>query len=250
MEQTDNAFFGKIPRRATFKIIRSWGDNLSIKIYLGLTLMVAGLVALIFKKVGAVAFEENGLIECVQFGLIAAAVSTVLFSAVYTENMKTLSYALVILFSLASIRELDSVLDKLIPGMGWQLPAACVGVYGLCFWWLNHRRLESEMRAFWGSRSFGILLLAVIVIVPISQFLGWKAFLKPLLDNNYSRDLKRLIEESGELVGYLLTLLGSVEFALEHQYRRLPLNEQETVQQRKAGTNREKCLETVEQYQG
>lgn len=51
----------------------------------------------------------------------------------------------------------------------------------------------------------------MIVAVPIAQLLGHAAFLESLMGENYMRAYKRVIEESGELLGYLLLLEGSIE---------------------------------------
>lgn len=195
--------------------------KLRLEIYIFLIFTLAVSLLLLSKHKGVTVFAENGPVEYAQFGIIIAASFTFFVGAIHTEKFQKLSYALVILLGLASIRELDALMDKIIPVIGWKLPALCVGVYGLFFCWQNRCQLKSQIDAFLTSCSFLILCGASVVILPLSQLLGWKVCLKSLLGTDYSRSMKRLIEESIELLGYFILLLGSIEFILENQYQKL-----------------------------
>lgn len=51
--------------------------------------------------------------------------------------------------------------------------------------------------------------------VPFAQLVGHGNFLQIIMGDDYVRDYKRVIEELGELFGYLLLVIGSVEFTLQ-----------------------------------
>ncbi len=188
--------------------------RLRFAIYIFLLLTIVVLLLLLSKSKGVTVFAEDRLIENSQLGIILASGFTVFIGALYFSNIQKLSCLLVILFSLASIRELDLLMDKMIPVMGWKLPGICIAVYGLFFWLQNRIKLESQISEFLTFRSFSSLCLA-FVIIALSQLLGWELFLKALLSIDYSHNLKRLIEESTEVVGYFLLFIGSIEFVLE-----------------------------------
>ena len=51
--------------------------------------------------------------------------------------------------------------------------------------------------------------------MPFSQPFGHQEFLRLIIGIDYNRFVKNVIEEGGELVGYMLILIGTMEAVLE-----------------------------------
>lgn len=182
--------------------------------FVGYTLVIfifAASLPIIVQHGGANLFRENGPIEWLQFLCLSAASS--IFIAGF-RSIPIFRETLLILASvsaLAAVREMDGLLDGM--WVGWKagyvllLPAV-----GLAY--ANRSRLGWQMAQFFSSPAFVVLWAGFIVAVPIAQLFGHGAFLESLMGDNYIRTYKRVLEECGELVGYLLLVAGSIESAL------------------------------------
>lgn len=185
------------------------------------TLVVFGLTVSLPVIIGygdIIVFSENGPIEWLQFALIAVSAAILLFSSgAKVCGFRELFYILALLAMLAAIRELDLILDRLIPVAGWRLPAGLCAITGILIYWRKQDTLTAQMTAFIGTRAFSLLWCGFIVTVPVAQLVGHGAFLRLLMGDDYVRDYKRVIEELGELLGYLLIFIGSIEAVLQQK---------------------------------
>ncbi len=165
-----------------------------------------------------VVFSENGPVEWLQFLLLTIAASILLISSRHsTCSFRELLSILSFTAMFAAIRELDMILDRYIPVAGWSLPAFfCIMAAGFIYW-RQRDAVTAQMTAFIDTRAFSLLWSGFIVAVPFAQLVGHGAFLQLLMGDDYVRDYKRVIEELGELMGYLFILAGSVEAALQQK---------------------------------
>ena len=163
-------------------------------------------------------FSENGPIEWIQLSLIWL---SVLFFAIDARlekcEFKQLFYILATFLAIAGIREMDLIFDRLIPVLGWKLPAF-VCIAGIILINLKSKsKLQIQIEQFIRTRSFALLWCGFIVAVPYAQLVGHGNFLELLMGDDYMRDYKRVIEELGELMGYLLIMVGSLEAVLQRK---------------------------------
>ncbi|MFO8165638.1 MAG: hypothetical protein R6T98_14045 [Desulfatiglandales bacterium] len=114
----------------------------------------------------------------------------------------------------AAVRELDSLLDKVIPWIGCKIGFVIL-LYAVGVAYSNRNKVKWQIAQFLSSRAFAVMWAGFIVAVPVAQLLGHGPLLESLLGDNYDRSYKRVIEESGELVGYLLLVAGSIESVLQ-----------------------------------
>ncbi len=155
-------------------------------------------------------FTENGPVEWLQLGMLVAA--SVLFFSVFFSlpAFRELFLILASVSAFAAVRELDSVLDKAIPWIGWKIGFALL-LFAAALAWTKRDKVKRQLGHYLSSPGFVVLWAGFIVAVPIAQLLGHAVFLESLMGENYLRAYKRVIEESGELLGYLLLLEGSIE---------------------------------------
>ena len=72
-----------------------------------------------------------------------------------------------------------------------------------------------QLGRFLATHSVVVLWAGFLITVPLGQLIGHGDFLKSLMGDNYMRDYKRVLEETFELMGYILILAGTVEAAVE-----------------------------------
>jgi hypothetical protein len=155
-------------------------------------------------------FKENGLIEWVQFGLLVATTLVFVGGAHRIAGFRSLFLLLASLSAFAAFRELDALLNSLIPVLGWKI-GSIVLLAAAVMAWKDWDQLRLQIAGMLPSRAFATLWAGFVVAVPVGQLLGHGPFLEVLMGDDYNRDYKRVIEESAELIGYMILFAGSIE---------------------------------------
>lgn len=158
---------------------------------------------------------EGSTLEWAQFLVISGTAIMLFIAGVRFKEYRTLFMLLAATAGIASVRELDSALGRLIPVAGWWLPASVLALAMVISAWRNAVSLKRQLPSFLAHRSFGLLLAGFIVAAPFAQLIGHGPFMEAALGADYSRSYKRLIEEVSEMLGYLLILAGAIEWILE-----------------------------------
>jgi len=171
-------------------------------------------------------FRESGIVEYIQFGLASMVVLLLAGSGWRWRSSAALLWPLASIASIAAIRELDSDLDRWMPRLGWQFPAAIAAILaGMLIYRYRHQGLVQAER--WArSPALGILWAGLATVVVFAQLIGQAEFWQAVMGAQYDRTFKRAVEETAETFGYLLLLIGAVEAAfhaaaLERQARSL-----------------------------
>ena len=162
-------------------------------------------------------FSEDGPIEWLQIMIVLVSASVFWVNSRSKEcEYKQMFWIIALILFTAAIREMDLIFDRLIPVAGWQLPAAWSVMGAIIIYWKKKDVIVSQVSDFVRTRAFALLWCGLIVAVPYAQLVGNGKFLQLLMGDDYIRDYKRVIEELGELLGYLLLMIGSIE-AVFHQ---------------------------------
>lgn len=175
-----------------------------------------GSLQILVRDGDIVVFEDNGPIEWLQFGLLVAASAVFIAGSRIIQASREVFLMLASISAFAAVRELDWWLDGVIPWVGWKVGFVIV-LYAAGAAYLRRDKLRLQIVRFLYSPAFAIIWAGFIVAVPVAQLLGHGPFLQSLLGDDYTRSYKRVIEESGELVGYLLLVAGSVESILQRR---------------------------------
>lgn len=195
--------------------IASFGIYLRFILY---TLIIVSIVAALPIISGENAYTgstEGTVIEWVQYALITFTALLMFVAGMRLPESRGLLFFLAALAGVASIRELDMYWDIYNPYWGWQLPALCIGALGIYAFWIHRIAFMQQLRSFVSHRSFALFWAGLIVVVPFAQLVGHGEYLELVLGEDYRRSHKRLIEETGELLGYFLILFGSIELIAE-----------------------------------
>lgn len=156
-------------------------------------------------------FKEGGPVENTQLFLIMGTGSLLFAGAMSAKVFRELFIVLALLTALASVRELDSFLDRLNPFFGWRLPGGIVIACGIAFAWRKRRKLWPQSARFLTLRSFAVLWAGFMLVGVFAQLIGHGTLLEMVMGDDYRRDYKRVIEETIELAGYLILFFGGVE---------------------------------------
>jgi len=157
-------------------------------------------------------FAENAFIQRLQLALLAAT-SMLLFVAARSSGTPSVCILLGLVTMMAFNRELDSFWNKIIPVFGWKAMATLFAIFGGAVAYTSRSTLKYQIKRFLDehARSFGLFWCGFVVVVPVAQLLGHGDFLKELMGDDYIHYYKRVIEELGELSGYMLLLFGALE---------------------------------------
>ncbi len=160
------------------------------------------------------AFKEDGFIEWVQVLILLGAIFMFFLTGALNKAVRIVFAVLFCFTVFALIRELDALLDSLVPFVGWKF--GYLSLAFMAFLLFRHwRDFLNQLRILLSSRAGVILWAGFIVAVPIGQLIGDSQFLESLMGDDYSRDYKRVIEEILELIGYLLVIISSIESYVE-----------------------------------
>jgi len=164
----------------------------------------------------AAAFKENGPIEWVQFGLLLGV--SVLFAreSIRSTRISQVFVLLACLAAFAGVREMDAILNAAIPVVGWKVGGLLL-MYAVYAWYRHKELIGQQIVECLNTPAFYLLWTGFIIAIPFAQLVGNGAFLEAIMQADYDRDYKRIIEELGELMGYSLLLIGSVELIVQQR---------------------------------
>ncbi|HMP90083.1 MAG TPA: hypothetical protein PJ991_07770 [Kiritimatiellia bacterium] len=171
-------------------------------------------------------FAENAFIQRLQLALLAAS-AIILVLVARSSGTPAVCYLLGIVTMIAFNRELDSFWNKIIPFLGWKAIVTLFVLAGIAVSYYYRHNLNSQIGKFLqdNGRSFGLFWCGFVVAVPFAQLVGHGDFLMEVLGDDYVPHYKRVIEELGELAGYMLLLVGSLELIPESNGKTSSVNE-------------------------
>ena len=159
---------------------------------------------------------EHGVIENTQSGILLLAALSLCVQACLNRSYRSLMLLLASLTLAACIREQDAWLDECIPYVGWQF-AWVFPITAVWYAMRDWRGCLRQLTEFLRSNSFGMMMTALTIIIPVAQLLGHRSYLNDLIndpDINASI-VRRALEEPIEMIGYVQILLATAEFHIE-----------------------------------
>jgi len=155
--------------------------------------------------------RDEGPIELGQLAAIVVTGVLLFLPARTTPRLAQLLRLLACLAMLGAMRELDNVFLQL----GWRSGYLWVGLpfalYAAALVARTRGGLLGQIAIFARSPAFALLAAGFFVIVVYAQLIGQKALWIAVLGPDVYRPAKDLIEESSELLGYLLIVFGAAE---------------------------------------
>jgi len=179
-------------------------------IYIVLFFAAVLLLRLVAMKFGFRTFDEHMAVENMQIVMLALSALSFGVSSALFRDYRELGLLLCGLCCLAVFRELDKFFDALLPLVSWKIGFIFVALPLI----IAFRRLPQFTRqvlAFCRMPAFAMMACAFMVIIPMAQLIGHKAFLVLVLQVEHYGIVKQLIEESVEYLGYCMLFCSSIE---------------------------------------
>lgn len=178
----------------------------------------------LFDRGGFAWYEENSVVEWFQFVLLAANASALLAAAIAKPACRQVLLLIASCIGFAAIRELDALFDQLVPHLGWKfalaLPAAAF-IHVALRW----QRCRHQFRWFFFTPSFFLFWAGFMVAVPVAQMLGNGNLLQEIMADSYQARFKRVIEETGESIGYVILFFAGIECLMNLRMTRVAVSD-------------------------
>ncbi len=164
----------------------------------------------------SIAVQEHGILETAQSAILFTAALCYIINAMRAKACRSLLWMLGMILMLALVREQDAYFDDLIPVIGWKWGWIFPVIGGIILY-RDKAQLLREGTRFIQSNAFHMMICAAVVMIPVAQCLGHRSYLQDLLSNPYYDIslIRRILEESIELIVYFIILLSSVESFVE-----------------------------------
>ena len=177
LEQKESKIFYRVCRQA---------------IYFVLIFAFIGLLHFFAHIYGVDTFEENSVVENIQLFLLVFSAVCFCTQAVFYKEFRSVLFLLASCCLLASCRELDATLDEIVPIVHWKFayifPLAAV-IYAC----MHRNGLKQSLFKFFTMPSFNMMYITVILILPVAQCIGHRAFVKSVLGISHIGNIKQQI---------------------------------------------------------
>ncbi|MBQ4472043.1 MAG: hypothetical protein II942_02205 [Alphaproteobacteria bacterium] len=170
---------------------------------------------------GAGAFIEDGIIENIQMLILGLSAASFAWLTYKNKNYRAGLLGLMSLCIFALFREQDAWFDAVLPMFSWKI-AFIFPTLALVNGLRNPKSFKKQVFEILTTPAFYMMFGAMVIIIPVAQCLGHKPLMMAVLDmdnDHLARILRRLVEESTELVGYVIILLSSIELSLNLRER-------------------------------
>lgn len=155
-------------------------------------------------------FDENGVVEGIQLGLLISSGMIFLLQLFLRPEYAPVLWLLASCSFLGAARELDKVLDHILPAISWRI-GFIFPLIAFYMAWKYRYCLKKTLIRFFSSPAFYMMCCAMIIILPIAQCIGHRPFVVNVLQIDDIAAIKEMFEEACEAMGYLLIFLSSVE---------------------------------------
>ena len=195
-------------RRTLLRVVR-----LSVYFFI-LLFLVLGLWAM--AKCGGVdTFSENGIVENIQLTLLLTSIFVFLIEGLHNKLYSPLLFFFATLTAFAFIREQDAFFEDFFPIISWKF-AWLLPLFGAWNLFGKCKNFKKIFFSFLDSSAFLLMFIAMIVFIPLAQCIGHRPFIAVSIGTPDNMSvIRRFIEETMELMAYVLVFLSSIELHLE-----------------------------------
>lgn len=194
----------------------------SAKLFIGLALRVS-LYALLLGGLaygmlwgaatqGKAFCDETGPVEVLEIVFALSTALVFLVAARMDKKREPCAILVVGFLFCVAIRESDYFLDVLVARHAWKMLVVLTLVLLAVYIAKNFKRVVESILDFVSQPSFGIFLSGLLVLIVFSRLFGYGDFWKELIEGEYYRVIKTIVEEGTEQMGYFLLLISSSEY--------------------------------------
>jgi hypothetical protein len=159
--------------------------------------------------------SEFSSVENVQLILLLASGALMGWVARHSNTQRPLAILLGGLALIMLIRELHYFLDQYIIDNLWQVLAGISGALLIAYCYRHLKRLNIALARIWPSPGLTLIYAGAIILFAYSIMVGHEPLWLAMLGDAYARIIKLAVEEFIELIGYLLCLIGTIEYVYQ-----------------------------------
>lgn len=160
-------------------------------------------------------FDEDSILEGLQAAILFFTAACAYLAGHLDTSEEPLASILVGAASIAAVREFDFALDRYVFDGAWQALATTIAIVTAIHAYQNRQTLKGGILNFLNRPSFGIMASGFITVFVFSRLIGRQVLWRAIMSDDYLRVVKIAVEESFELLGYILIFIGSLEFLRE-----------------------------------
>jgi len=161
---------------------------------------------------GEAFYDETGLVETLQAVFVLLTALLFLAAGRLDKTREPLAVVMAGFLFCLFIREFDYFLDELVARHAWKMLVLLTLVLVVTYIAKNAKRVVESILDFVSQPSFGFFMSGLLIVVVFSRLFGYGDFWKELIEGDYYRVIKTIIEEGVELMGYSLLLISSCEY--------------------------------------
>lgn len=135
--------------------------------------------------------------------------------AIHFPSQRPLAFPLGGLALAFMIRELDYFFDRYVADNLWQALIAVAAALVIVYTYRHQRRLIIALARVWPSPGLALLFAGAAILFAFVRLVGHEPLWQSILGDDYRRLVKLAIEEFIELIGYLLWLVGTLEYTYQ-----------------------------------
>ena len=181
--------------------------------------------------------SEYSPVEMMQPVILAMCGFLMGWVAAYCPSQRPLAIAFGGLALSFLIRELDYFLDRFVADNLWQVLIAIIAALVIVYTYRHRRRLRIALGRIWPSPGLALLFAGAVILFAFVRLVGHEPLWQAILGDGYERAVKLAVEEFIELIGYLLWLIGTIEYV--YQARAIALAEPQPAAVRRRKHRRE-----------
>jgi hypothetical protein len=159
--------------------------------------------------------SEYSPIEIIQPIIIAVCGMLMLWVAEYCPTQRPIAIPFGGLALAFMIRELDYFLDRFLIDNLWQVMIGFPAAFVIVYTYRSRKRLKIALARIWPSPGLAFLFAGAVILFAFVRLVGHEPLWMSLLGENYQRVAKLAVEEFIELIGYLLWLIGTIEYTYQ-----------------------------------
>jgi len=159
--------------------------------------------------------SEFSPVEIIQAIILAVCGAIMGWVARYCPSQRPIAFAFGGMALAFLIRELDYFLDRYFADNLWQALIALVGSLLIVYTYRQRKRLTIALARIWPSPGLTLLFAGAVILFAFVRLVGHEPLWMSILGDDYRRIVKLSIEEFIELIGYLLWMIGTIEYAFQ-----------------------------------
>lgn len=159
--------------------------------------------------------SEFSPIETIQPIIIAACGMLMLWVAEYCPSQRPIAIPFGGLALAFMIRELDYFLDLYLIDNLWQVLIGIPAAFVIVYTYRARKRLKIAWARVWPSPGLALLFAGAVILFAFVRMVGHEPLWMAILGDDYRRVATLAVEEFIELMGYLLWLIGTIEYTYQ-----------------------------------